>query len=354
MKRRKVLITGGAGFLGASFVRYLLGKGEDKIVIFDKLEYHKSENYGKNVVYFEGNILSKEDVHEVFKTCGPFLTVYHLAAEMPNKAAKDNVLWETNVSGVVNIVSEAVKEKAQSFIFTSSNVAYGIPRTLPTTEETPLTPLEIYGKSKAQAERELAKFKKHINVQIFRCPVISGVGRLGLQAILFEFISENRNVYVLGDGSNKYQFIDVVDVCVALEKASHVHGFDIYNIGADEIVPLREIYQSIINFAKSSSKIVSLPKAPILIILSILDRLGISPLGIYQYTMIGRSLFMDTSKIKKKLNWRPEKTNRDTFIENYKWYREHKEKFTRIGEGEFSSNRSLPKMGIFKLLKILS
>lgn len=353
MKRRKVLITGGAGFLGINLVNYLLQRGEEGIVVFDKLE-QPPENYDRNVIYSKGNILSKEDIGKVFKKYGPFLTVYHLAAEMPNKAVKDKVLWETNVAGGINIVSEAVKNSVKSLIFTSSNVAYGIPQALPATEETPLVPLEIYGKSKAQAEKELLKFKKDINIQIFRCPVISGVGRLGLQAILFEFISENRNVYVLGNGSNKYQFVDAVDVCIALEKASHLHGFDIYNIGADEIITLREIYQSIIDFAKSSSRIISLPRTPILIILSTLDKLNISPLGVYQYTMIGRSLFMDTSKIKNKLNWRPEKTNKDTFIENYKWYREHKGRFTRIGEGEFSSNRSLPKMGIFKLLKILS
>lgn len=353
MKRKKVLITGGAGFLGTNLVNYLLGKGGEKIVVFDKLE-QPPENYNRNVIYFKGNILSREDVVKVFKIYGPFLTVYHLAAEMPNKAAPDNILWETNVSGTINIVSEAVKNKAKSFIFTSSNVAYGIPKTLPVTEETPLTPLEIYGKSKAQAEDELARFKKDINIQIFRCPVISGVGRLGLQAILFEFISENRNVYVLGDGSNKYQFADVMDVALALEAASHIRGFEVYNIGADEVVTLREIYQKVIDSAGSTSKIISLPKTPALVLLSILDKLNISPLGIYQYTMIGRSLFMETSKIKKKLGWRPKKTNIDTFIKNYKWYIANKGNFVEIGSGNVSSNRSLPKMGIFKLIKMLS
>ncbi len=354
MKGKKVLITGGAGFLGSHLVRYLLGKGSYEIVIFNKLESHTPENYGKNVVYFKGNIIDKNDVLKVFKTYGPFLTVYHLAAAMPNKAVSDGVLWETNVSGTINIVSEAVKNGIKSFIFTSSNVAYGIPQTLPVTEKTPLASLEIYGKSKAQAEYELAKFKKDLNIQIFRCPVISGVGRLGLQAILFEFISENKNVYMLGDGSNKYQFVDAMDVACALETASHISGFDIYNIGADEVITLREIYQKIIDFAKSTSKIISLPKTPALILLSILDKLNISPLGIYQYTMIGRSLYMDTKKIKMKLGWKPKKTNIDTFIENYKWYRENKEKFTEIGSDNLSANRSLPKMGILKLVKMFS
>lgn len=354
MKNKKVLITGGAGFLGSHLIDCLSCKNNSEIIIFDKLEHHKIENHGDYVTPFKGNILSKKDVERVFRMHGPFFTVYHLASAMPNKEVSDDILWKTNVYGTRNVIAEAVKNKTKSFIFTSSNVAYGIPQNLPVTEETPLKPLEAYGKSKAQAENELAKFKEYISIQIFRCPVISGAGRLGLQAILFEFISENKNVYVLGDGSNKYQFVDVMDVSVALEKASHIRGFDMYNIGADEVVTLSEIYKRVINFAGSTSKIISLPKTPALFLLSILDKLNISPLGIYQYTMIGQSLYMDTRKIKKKLGFRPKKTNTDTFIENYKWYKENKEKFIEIGSGNLSANRSLPKMGVLKLIKMLS
>lgn len=354
MKHKKVLITGGTGFVGSHLVKYLLEMGDYDIVVFDRLTNHNPQNYEKNVIYFKGNIISKKNVSEVFKKYGPFITVYHLASAMPNKEVSDDILWKTNVLGTLNIVSEAMKYKANSFIFTSSNVAYGIPKTLPAKEQAPLAALEIYGKSKAQAEKLLAEFKKNINIQIIRCPVITGVGRLGLQAILFEFIDEGRNVYVLGEGDNKYQFVDVADVAIALEKASHIDGFDIYNIGADEILTLRKLYQGVIDFAKSKSKIVSLPKAPALILLSILDKLNISPLGIYQYTMIGRSLYLDTKKIKEKLNWKPKKTNKDTFIDNYIWYKKNKGNFTEIGSEDFSANRSLPKMGILKLVKLFS
>jgi len=350
--KKKVLITGGAGFLGMHLVDYLLKNGQYEIVIFDKLEHHSPQNKN-NVISFKGNISSKQDVSKVFQMHGPFVAVFHLASAMPNKEVSDDILWDTNVFGTLNLISEAVKNKVKSFMFTSSNVAYGIPKTLPASEETLLAPLEIYGKSKAQAEKELAKFKDKINIQIIRCPVISGVGRLGLQAILFEFISENKNVYVLGNGSNKYQFVDAMDVAIALEMATNLQGFNIFNIGADQILSLRELYQGVINYAKSKSKTVSLPKAPALFLLSILDKLNFSPLGIYQYTMIGRSLYLDTRKIKEKLKWRPKKTNLDTFIENYKWYKENKGKFLEIGSG-LSSNRSTPKMGIIKFIKMFS
>lgn len=349
---KRVLITGGAGFLGAHLVKYLLEKTDDDIVVFDRLESSLQKN--SRVTYCKRDVSSVQDVKSVFEKFGPFKTIYHLAAAMPNKSVVDVELWQTNVEGTRNLAECAVKYGTRSFIFTSSNVMYGIPRELPTTEETPVDPLEIYGESKVEAEKILTAFKDKMNVQIFRCPVVTGIGRLGLQAILFEFISENKNVYVLGDGSNKYQFVDVLDICDALEKASYSEGFNIYNIGADEIFTLKEMYQRVIDFAGSKSKIISIPKAPAFFILSILDKLNTSPLGVYQYTMIGRSLYADTSKIKSKLHWKSAKTNLDTFIENYKWYISNKGKFAAVGSGNASDNRSLPKMGIFKLLKILS
>ena len=354
MKYKRVLITGGEGFLGSYLVTYLLQTGGYEIVIFDTLDHDATKQDPKSLLHYKGNILSENDVHDVFQKHGPFSIVFHLASAMPNKADSDEMTRKTNVEGTKIVAAAAAKSGVQSFIFTSSNVTYGVSLHLPVTEETPVLPLEIYGKSKVEAEGELERYKNAMNIQIFRCPVISGIGRLGLAAILFEFISENRNVYVLGDGGNTYQFVDAGDVCVALEKATRMKGFDIYAIGGDGAMSLRELYQSVITYAKSSSKIVSLPKSPALALLAILDALNISPLGVYQYSMIGRSLYADTTKIKKKLGWKPSKTNADSFTENYQWYIQHKKEFTEIGSGNRSANRSLPKMRIFTLLKKLS
>lgn len=353
MKSEKVLVTGGAGFIGSHLVEYLLKHTDFDVVVFDQLVAPPQANHDR-VMYHQGNISAIEDVDAVFKKQGPFVTVYHLASAMPDKAVSDEVLWATNVKGTGLIATAAGEHQTRSFIFTSSNVVYGIPPILPTTEETLSLPLEIYGRSKVKAEKILASLKGQMHIQIVRCPVVTGTGRLGLQAILYEFISENKNVYVLGNGSNKYQFTDVVDVCQALEEASHQEGWDIYNIGADDVLTLKELYQKVIAFAGSTSKIISIPKTPALLILSMLNKLNLSPLGVYQYTMIGQSLYTDTTKIKSKLNWKPEKTNLDTFLENYRWYKAHKGEFVGVDSHQASSNRSLPKMGVLKLLKILS
>lgn len=351
---KNILVTGGSGFVGSHLVEYLLKKREVKVVVFDLLA-NTTKNHSKaNVNFVNGDICSEKEVENLFKTYGPFDVVYHLAAAMPDKSFSNNMLWKINVMGTKNLIQQSVETHVKSFIFTSSNVSYGVPNTFPVTEETPLLPIEIYGKSKMQAEKELGLFKGKINIQIFRCPVISGLGRLGLQAILFEFISENKNVYLLGNGSNTYQFIDVIDVVSALEKASYKKGFNVYNIGADEVVSLRTIYERVIAYAKSKSKIISLPMTPAIFALSILEKLNISPLGVYQYTMLGRSYVCDTKKIKKQLQWSPTVTNTDTFLNNYKWYVSHKGEFAQVDSKKASSNKSTPKMGILSILKLIS
>jgi len=350
MKRSRVLITGGCGFIGSHLAPFLTKKGFD-VVVFDKLS---PDSLNKQTIFVKGNILNKKGVSGLFKNFGPFETVYHLAAALPNKTMSDKLLWQTNVNGTKQIASFAVQHKTKSLVFTSSNTVYGIPPQLPTTENTAINPLEIYGKSKAHAEKALCKFKDKINIQMFRCPVVSGVGRLGLQAILFEFISENKKIYVLGGGKNKYQFIDVDDLCNAMYKSSKIKGCDVYTIGADKVCSMEDIYKSVIKYAKSTSSIISLPQKPAMAILAFFNKLNFSPLGIYQYTMLGQSLFSDTSKIKQKLSWYPKKTNTALFIENYQWFVENRQTFKSLGRGNLSDNRSLPKMGILKLLKLIS
>lgn len=350
VSKKNVLVTGGSGFIGTHLIRFLLSKGFI-VVNFDMIP---PENSQENVRYVKGDIVSKKSLGNAFSRYGPFKTVFHLAAALPNKKLTDELLLKTNREGTRNVITLAAKNKVKSFVFTSSNTIYGIPPHNPVSENFAAKPLEIYGKSKLLAEEEAKKFSKDIAIQIFRCPVVSGIGRLGLQAILFEFISENKNIYVLGKGDNKYQFIDVEDLCNALLKASEMKGFEIYNIGADEIKTLKQIYQAVIKHARSKSNIVSIPKSGAISILSLFDKLHLSPLGVYQYTMISRSLYQDTTKIQKKLAWRPTKTNTDLFVENYNWYINNKQFFKKVGESKLSDNRSLPKLGIIKVLKFLS
>src|SRR5690349_18039782 len=118
----KVLITGGAGFVGEHLVSSLLENDNIEIVVFDKLDRYPDPVKAKKIKYFKGNITNKQNIVDLFEKYEKFEIIYHLASEMPNKLANAKLMWDTNVIGTTNLIGEAVKKKAQHFVFISSNV----------------------------------------------------------------------------------------------------------------------------------------------------------------------------------------------------------------------------------------
>jgi nucleoside-diphosphate-sugar epimerase len=257
------------------------------------------------------------------------------------------------VEGTRRLAEMAVKYKVPHLVFTSSNCLWGIPMGKKIGEAEPPHPVEIYGQSKWEGEKILLGYKDSLNLTIIRCPTITDAGRLGLLAILFEFIAENRRVYLVGGGDNVYQFIyarDLADACLkAYEKSTST---EVYNIGSDDVKPLREVFRYVIQKAGSASRLVPLPKAPTLLAMRLCYALGVSPLGPYQYKMIAESFVFDTEKIKRMLDWKPTLTNEEMLLKAYLFYKEHKGELKSAGD--VSAHKQGAKMGIIRLLKYLS
>jgi nucleoside-diphosphate-sugar epimerase len=216
----KALITGGAGFFGTVLKHYLSEKGAES-VIYDLVP---DRDKVKNTVAVQGDLCHESQLEECFKKYSPFDVVYHVAAQLAHSVKDRNFLWRSNVEGTRRVVEMAVKYKVRHLVFTSSNCLWGIPLGRKIVETDPPHPVEIYGQSKWEGEKILLNYKDFITVTIIRCPTITDAGRLGLLAILFEFIEENRRVYMVGGGDNVYQFIyarDLADACVkAYEKST--------------------------------------------------------------------------------------------------------------------------------------
>jgi nucleoside-diphosphate-sugar epimerase len=240
-----------------------------------------------------------------------------------------------------------------NIVFTSSNCLWGNPFHRKVLEADTPNPVEIYGISKWEGEKILLEYKNDINATIIRCPTITDAGRLGLLAILFEFIEENRKVYVVGGGENVYQFIyagDLAEAC--LSAGQKTESTDIYNIGSDNVKPFKDVYQFVIDKSGSSSRVVSLPKAPTLLAMKLFYKFGLSPLGPYQYKMSAEDFVFETAKIKKNLGWHPTLTNEEMLLKAYSYYKENKKS---IHEGvNISAHRQAAKMGIIRLLKYFS
>jgi UDP-glucose 4-epimerase len=215
-----------------------------------------------------------------------------------------------------------------------------------------INPLEVYGVSKWRGEQVLADYQDRINITMLRCPTIMGGGRLGLLSILYEFIHEGRKVWMLGDGSNLYQFIAAADLSDAMQRAIRHPGFHLYNIGSDDVPTLRDLYQSVISYAGTRARVASLPRGPAVAALKLLHHLHMSPLGPYHYQMLAESFVFDTSRIKRELGWRPTKTNTQMLIESYQWYLDHLEDVYRAGER--SAHRQPVKLQALALVKRLS
>jgi nucleoside-diphosphate-sugar epimerase len=222
----------------------------------------------------------------------------------------------------------------------------------PVREDDPPAPAEVYGESKLAGERLLEQFRDGLDVVVIRCPTIIDSGRLGLLAILYEFIRENKTVWMVGSGSTRYQFIYAGDLAQACIQSLDYRGSATFNIGSDNVPTMRECYEAVIKEAGSQSRVRSLPKKPTLAMMRLAHLLRVSPLGPYHYRMIAEDFIFDTSRIKASLNWRPTVTNSEMLAKAYRYYAENRDEI--LARTNVSAHSRASDMGILRLLKWMS
>lgn len=344
---RRALVTGGSGFFGGILKRRLLKEGW-RVVNLDLVE--DDDPYHENLKRICGNIAEPRVMDRVLAD-DPVDVVFHCAAILAHDVKDKNWLWRSNVDGTRMVADAMEKHGVKQIVFTSSNCLWGEPLGRPIKEDDPVHPVEIYGKSKLEGENILLG-RKNLNAAIIRCPTILEAGRLGLLAILYEFIDDDKKVWVVGGGRNRYQFIDANDLATACIKAADLPKTEIFGIGSDHVKTFKEVYEYVIKKAGSKSRVKSLPKGPTLLAMRVAHMLGLSPLGPYQYKMIAESCEFDTTKIKKALDWKPTVTNEEMLWKAYEYYRKHREEIA--GRTKASAHKRAAKMGVIRLLKWLS
>src|SRR5262249_40101828 len=277
--------------------------------------------------------------------------VVHAAAVLAHGSVDHDFLWTSNVEGTRNLLDAMREHGVRHMAFTSTNCLWGECLRRPVREDDPPNPVEIYVRSKLEGERVIREYTD-LNCVIIRCPTIIDFGRLGLLAILFEFIHEGRRVWAVGGGRNRYQFIYAGDLAKACIMAAEYGKSDVFNIGSDDVKSLAAIYQHVITTAKSKSKVSSLPLKPTLAAMKIAYHLHISPLGPYHYKMIAEDFLFDTSRIKARLGWRPTLTNEQMLLRAYQYYAENRRDIE--SRQNVSAHRRNAKMGVIRLLKWVS
>lgn len=352
-----ILITGSAGYVGNVLTENFIKNGKSVIGLdlYDtNLEYSSNaDSHLLGSIYSERvDITNPELLENIFNKYKNITTIIHCAAQLFYKKSNKEFFYNTNITATNNLIKLAIKYDIKNFIFISSNCVYGRVNSLDINEQHATKSFEEYGNSKIAAENILWQYKDQINITIFRPPTIVGAGRLGILSIVFDFIRENRKLYLVGSGNNRYQFIGGNDLFNACHHAINNNISGIYNIGTDNPPSLVNLFESLINHANSKTKIYHLPAFILIPAMKVCYKLGISPLGPYQYNMITSNYIGNTNLIKQQLNWQPTKTNTELLIDAYQYYIDNYDSIHSCSS--YTGHRKAGKAGIIKLLKYLS
>jgi nucleoside-diphosphate-sugar epimerase len=343
----KYLVTGGAGFFGGILKDKLLSQGSEVVCV----DLVPDAARHPALVSLQADIRDEAAMRAVFAQ-HRFDAVFHIAAMLAHGRMDEKLLWTSNVDGTGVIARCAREAGVPKLVFTSSNCLWASNMGRPVREDDPPAPIEIYGESKLAGEKLLHEFQDSLDVVILRCPTIIDSGRLGLLAILFEFIRENKTVWVVGSGGNRYQFIYAGDLVQACLEALSFAGSSTFHVGSDNVPTLRQCYEAVIAEAGSRSRVRSLPKAPALAAMRLAHLLKISPLGPYHYRMIAEDFVFDTSRIRQAMNWRPTVTNSEMLTLAYRYYAENHDEI--LARQNVSAHSRAAEMGVLRFIKWLS
>lgn len=341
----RILVTGGAGFLGINLIRYLLNKGF-QVTSLDIADFNYPDVNSK-VRVIKGDIRNGLIVSQLMKETD---LVIHSAAALPLYSPEE--IRSTDIEGTSLLIHEAFLNGIKRFIYISSTAVYGIPDHHPIYETDKLDGVGPYGDAKIEAENICLEYrKKGMCVPILRPKSFIGPERLGVFALLYDWAKDGKNFPMIGKGNNRYQLLDVEDLCAAIELTINLPSEtvnDTFNIGAKEFSTMKEDYQSVLDYAGFGKKIISLPEKPVIWTLKFLESLKLSPLYKWVYETASKDSFVSIEKAEKILGFSPKYSNKDALIRNFKWYLENLESF----KNQSGISHRVPwKQGILRLAK---
>jgi len=343
----KILVTGGAGFLGINLIRFLLKKEYD-VVSLDvaKFDYPDVKDKIKVVT---GDIRNEKAVLDAIEGCD---IVIHSAMALPLYEEKE--IMTTGIDGTKLLLEISKQKNVKRFIHISSTAVYGIPDHHPLYETDKLDGVGPYGKAKVKAEEICEEYRKEgMCIPILRPKSFIGPERLGVFALLYDWAYTGHNFPMIGSGNNRYQLLDVEDLCEATYLTmtlSEEKVNDTYNIGAKDFTTMREDYQAVLDCAGHGKKIIGLPEKPIIWTLRFLEALKLSPLYKWVYETASKDSFVSIEKAENILGFTPKFSNKDALIRNYKWYLDNLESF----QNQSGVSHRVPwKQGILKLAKMV-
>ena len=342
----RFLVTGGAGFLGINLVRWLLARGH-AVTSLDLAPFDYPE--APRIREIRGDIRDRGDVARAMEGAE---VVVHAAAALPLYSPED--IHSTDVDGTRTVLEAAERAGVPRVVHISSTAVYGVPDHHPLVEDDRMHGVGPYGIAKVEAERAcIAARARGLCVPILRPKSFIGPERLGVFAMLYEWADEGHHFPILGRGDNRYQLLDVEDLCDAIGLASLLPkdvANDTFNIGASEFRTLGADFQAVLDAAGHGKRIIHLPAAPAVLVLRALEKLGLSPLYQWVYETVSTDSFVSIDAARAKLGYAPRFSNQDALLRNFAWYRANKARFSSAGG---VSHRVPWKQGVLALAKYL-
>ena len=341
---RTCLVTGGSGFLGINLVRLLLRHGISvrslDIAPFDYPERDRVEAILGDIRHAATVVRAMQGVE----------AVVHCAAALPLASEAD--IQSTDVGGTRLLLETALQQRVPRFVFISSTSVYGIPDHSPIRESDALHGVGPYGCAKIEAEGLCTQFRQRgLCVPVLRPKSFVGPERLGAFELLYDWAFDGHGFPVLGRGDNRYQLLDVEDLCeviwLCLTRERGVVD-DTFNVGAKDFGTMRDNFQCVLDRAGHGRRVVALPQRPAVWLLRALEALRLSPLYRWIYETAAHESEVSIERLQTVLGYTPRYSNRDALQRNYDWYVAHRAEF----QGRSGVSHRVPwKHGVLALAK---
>jgi len=312
LKGEKILVTGGAGFIGSNLVKKLLNIGS-YVTVLDDFFTGKEENLpkDKNLEIIKGSVTDKKLVKDLVKRS---TYIFHLAARniiISTKNPEED--FNVNIGGTLNILLASKEFKIKRIVYTSSVSVYGNPKYLPINEDDSINLLSPYAVSKYSGEGYCRAFYESysIPITILRYSNVYGTGQwvenpyCGVVAKFFEQAMSNKNIQIHGDGEQTRDFTfidDAVDATILSILNPKAEG-EVYNVGSGKETTINELASIILEITSSKAGI------------EYIDRRDIDNI---------RRRVLNIEKIRKDLRWVPKFTLRNGLFKTYEWLKREK------------------------------
>ncbi|MCS7221457.1 MAG: SDR family oxidoreductase [Anaerolineae bacterium] len=303
----KILVTGGAGFIGSHVVDAFINAGHE-VVVIDNLATGKRENVNPKAQFYQVDIRDQETVEEVFAVERPEVISHQAALANVRHSMEQPVTYaEVNILGSIILLEMARKYECRRFIYASTGGAvYGEPEFLPVTEDHPINPLDPYGASKHAVEHYLYLYRHNYGLSYvsLRYPNVYGprqdpLGEAGVVAIFTGLMLQGKQPTINGSGEQQRDFVYVGDVAcanlLALER-----GEGVYNIGSGVPTDVNTIFAEL----KAAT--------------------GYSGEAHYGPPKLGEvfRIYLDASKARRELGWEPTVSLKEGLARTVEFFRQ--------------------------------